>query len=304
MPAIAHIRAQNEEESGDVPRLFDIPLYLPSAVVGKVTCDRNLMEYEWSLREAQALDALSDLRQHLLCRSHLWYDHQRNIRGQREGTRSWATLDALKGSIDMDAMRYRVARQALTVLSMTLQKGDSWKTVYQELHDSDIKGLKVDENDGTEGTMISTWIWKVPGLAGNKSDELQEGLSHSQHHDGRTAEIYPNKLALRIEWCKTRARAHRWEEECELLYEEMRRVKEFFRWERNRWISRAIRCKAMNESSEVVEGRAAYAHYQASLRADLVALCEQLWAPTAEWMKTRCVKEAPARRPGNRTDNE
>ena len=46
---------------------------------------------------------------------------------------------------------------------------------YKELRDTDIKGLTVNENEGTEGTMVSTWIWRVTGLTNDNSDELQEG---------------------------------------------------------------------------------------------------------------------------------
>jgi hypothetical protein len=176
MPSVAQLRTQDEEAGGPALQPFDIPLYLPSEVVNKLPCDRTLLEFEWSLREAEALDALSDLRQHLLCRSHLWYDRAKNVRGQREGMRSWATLDTLKRRVDTDAAHYRAARKALLALSGHLDKGESWKLKFQELHEDDMKGLTVDENEGTEGTVITTWIWKVPGLAEDNSAELQEGM--------------------------------------------------------------------------------------------------------------------------------
>lgn len=40
-------------------------------------------------------------------------------------------------------------------------------------------------------------------------------------------------LVFCLEWCKTRARAHRWQEECLLLEEEMRRTLTFFQWKSN-----------------------------------------------------------------------
>ncbi|PBK80813.1 hypothetical protein ARMGADRAFT_1039737 [Armillaria gallica] len=45
--------------------------------------------------------------------------------------------------------------------------------------------------------------------------------------------------ALRIEWCKTRARVHRWREEAILVLEEMKRVKAFFAWEGQTWLVQA-----------------------------------------------------------------
>jgi hypothetical protein len=40
---------------------------------------------------------------------------------------------------------------------------------------------------------------------------------------------------LKIEWLKTRARAHRWKEELILVEEEMRRCLEFGRWKAEQW---------------------------------------------------------------------
>ena len=47
-------------------------------------------------------------------------------------------------------------------------------------------------------------------------------------------------LALRIEWCRVRARAMRWSEEVLLLREEMRRVLVFLEWQATWWEKRAV----------------------------------------------------------------
>ena len=159
-----------------MPRLFDIPLYLPSVVVGKATCDVRLLEYEWTLGEALALDALSNLQKHLLCRSHLWYDCIKNNCGQCKETHSWVTLDALKQSIEADTACYLSAHGALTVLNRPLAKGQLWQSMYYLLLDGNIKGLMVDGNEGTEETLVTTWIWKVPGISCDSSAKLQEGI--------------------------------------------------------------------------------------------------------------------------------
>lgn len=82
-------------------------------------------------------------------------------------------------------------------------------------------------------------------------------------------------VALRIEWAKSRARAHRWQEECALLLEEIRRVKSFFNWEAVRWDARAK--KAANE------GPRAYAHRQAAIRRDMLARFVQNWQDVAAY---------------------
>ncbi|KAJ7196053.1 hypothetical protein GGX14DRAFT_403533 [Mycena pura] len=45
--------------------------------------------------------------------------------------------------------------------------------------------------------------------------------------------------ALRIEWARTRAKAHRWSEEVDLLEEEMRRIRAFLTWHSKWWMERA-----------------------------------------------------------------
>ena len=53
------------------------------------------------------------------------------------------------------------------------------------------------------------------------------------------AVIHVLSAALRVEWCKAQARTHRWQEECLLLDEEMRRVTRFFTWQIKMWKERA-----------------------------------------------------------------
>lgn len=88
--------------------------------------------------------------------------------------------------------------------------------------------------------------------------------------------------ALELEWCRARARAHRWQEECLLLDEEMRRVLAFFRWKSFDWKQKAgqlentrlfstsdnpVLANADIESQRAVrDGKIAYAYWQASIR--------------------------------------
>lgn len=80
-----------------------------------------------------------------------------------------------------------------------------------------------------------------------------------------------NFVDMRIEWCKARARLERWEEDVELLTEEMRRVLAFFEWDAARWDERG---KDFESSDDVVlEGHRAYAQRQATLRRSLAQKC-------------------------------
>ncbi|KAG1896035.1 uncharacterized protein F5891DRAFT_1130408 [Suillus fuscotomentosus] len=73
---------------------------------------------------------------------------------------------------------------------------------------------------------------------------------------------------LRVEWCKARARAHRWEEEVQLLWEEMRRIIAFLDWQVGWWDMQGPR-HAFN-SLQAGEGALAYAQHQANLRRQMV----------------------------------
>ena len=76
----------------------------------------------------------------------------------------------------------------------------------------------MDMLDGdTEGRRIFSWIWRVHGASSDEDD-----------WDGSLD-------AMRIEWCKARARANRWTEEVDLLKEEMRRTEQFLEWHANWW---------------------------------------------------------------------
>ena len=78
-----------------------------------------------------------------------------------------------------------------------------------------------------------------------------------------------------MEWCKARARAHRWQEECLLLNEEMRRVSAFFSSQSNWWRSLAV---ATTEQPDVLQsGKIAYADRQADIREAMRIRCEVEW---------------------------
>ncbi|RDX44815.1 hypothetical protein OH76DRAFT_1328515, partial [Lentinus brumalis] len=71
-----------------------------------------------------------------------------------------------------------------------------------------------------EGRRQISWIWQAGSEDGTVSDAaVQSNLQES----------------LRVEWCKARARAQRWTEECELLQEEMRRVLQYHEWRADWW---------------------------------------------------------------------
>jgi hypothetical protein len=84
-------------------------------------------------------------------------------------------------------------------------------------------------------------------------------------------------LDLRIEWARARSRALRWEEEKQLLPEEMRRVITTHVGTRNRWVSRVNARSDL--PTDISRGLDAYAHRQANIYWTLAISFVNLWSP-------------------------
>ena len=82
-----------------------------------------------------------------------------------------------------------------------------WKDTLFELKNDDIRGPGHDESERSKSRYVQSWIWTTP----------QSGTS--------IEDLNPNNpnlhVAVRIEWCKAQERAKRYEEEVELVVEEM-----------------------------------------------------------------------------------
>lgn len=72
---------------------------------------------------------------------------------------------------------------------------------------------------------------------------------------------------------------HRWQEECLLLEEEMRRVRDFFQYEARRW-----KGLAKGSHNQGDEGRHAYALRQADVRHQLYTRCVETWRDAIAYM--------------------
>lgn len=90
-------------------------------------------------------------------------------------------------------------------------------------------------------------------------------------------------IALRIEWCKSRARANCWKEECELIQEEMRRVITYHNWRAEWWLAKVNTSADLRKDHQ--EGLAAYAHHQSEVRRLLAESCSHSWCYVKQWMK-------------------
>ncbi|TFK88753.1 hypothetical protein K466DRAFT_488291 [Polyporus arcularius HHB13444] len=261
MPGVAAQRARFLAANEDASLAYNMPLLLPSAAT--TLSDRPLLDLEWRLRYAQAFDALGDLRGHLEVRAHLYKFKDRFARGQRANTRSHTIIKTVDAKIDGDAERYRAAYGALKALAVPLVKTD-WQSRLQPLLQADIRHVTEAEDGESEGRRKMSWIWKATA-----SPDPPDAPATVQH-------------TLRVEWCKSRARAMRWSEEVELLQEEMRRTMAYHQWAAAHWSS--LIDQTFVEQPDYREGANAYARRHAAMRESMRAYCEKSWRYVKMWV--------------------
>ncbi|KAG6871074.1 hypothetical protein C0992_011776, partial [Termitomyces sp. T32_za158] len=177
------------------------------------------------------------------------------VRGQRMHTRSLALLQTVSDRITNAMTKYNDIRSALQRLAKPLHQ-THWGNVLQELTVGNVSGITAIEDERSEGRRSLSWIWKLSSGNAIEGEGKQE--------------------ALRIEWCKARARAQRWQEECVLLDEEMRRVLAFFRHQEGVWNMRAVRAYS-HVDSYTAAGLRSYAQRQAMLQQQLQLKCQRDW---------------------------
>ncbi|SJL15638.1 uncharacterized protein ARMOST_19142 [Armillaria ostoyae] len=241
MPRTTLLRTRDEDRRAvrtTVPP-SKIPLYLPSTALRlnaiDLTTQNTVVDDEWRLRIAQANDTLAALREHLLLKSYLTAWRQRFLRGQRYGTKANTLFHRVEAKIAADVVKYQRIYKALSSMSVKLQRFE-WQGILRPLKNEDVRGLDQYNELMSEGHRNLAWIWKTNLQGGDKG--LQE--------------------ALRMEWCKSRARAQRWQEECDLLIEELRRVQVTFACYAEQWTKRA-------EFSSLPDAEAKWLDVQTSL---------------------------------------
>ncbi|KDQ22301.1 hypothetical protein PLEOSDRAFT_163201 [Pleurotus ostreatus PC15] len=253
MPTVGLWRRSRDPTDGSAE---NTDLLLPSdASLGST--DKTLAEFEWRLRYGQAHDQLSDLRRQLLVLSTMYQSKDRYVCGQVNNTRSGTLIKNVQERIKFISNRYWKTRSALVILGGILMKS-GWESTLLPLANTDVRSLKGGEDaSSSEGRRTLSWIW----MARQTGDqEMTATMSE----------------ALRIEWCKSRARAHRWQEECILLKEEMQRILQFHTWQAGIWEGRA------NEAS--LKGAQSYALRQKHIQQSLASACTESWRNVEGYM--------------------
>ncbi len=100
------------------PNPEDVQLWLPSELSPsqrRVACIRDLPKIKLQLRTVQCGSSLDSLRQALCIKTRMVYFKNKNVRGQRDGTRSRSIIDRVHKRAIQSVQKYRAARQAKLV---------------------------------------------------------------------------------------------------------------------------------------------------------------------------------------------
>jgi hypothetical protein len=245
-------------------------LFLPSSLPSKLTNNptiKRIAAKELRLRIAQADDALADIRRLRRLVTGLTNFKKLNVSGtgNKPTTRMRTLHNRMMNKVDRTANRYVAARRALLSLDPT---GGNWKDRLRELDKAkDIRGPGRDPDDLTsKGRYKISWIRTVPRPLNTSPDdsESEETLNAS----------------LRSEWTKAKARRDRWDEEWQLVQEEMRRVVAYLEWRASWWRQQGRRRKASKDTDEgTMLGHRAYAEKQAASLLALARHSASLWIP-------------------------
>ena len=294
----------------ETPNPEDLPLIFASTLPADIrlsTCPAPFTNIEERLREAQAYEALGDVRRYLRQRNFASTFKIKNVTGQRANTRARQWLNTINAKVVAAKHTYRHARACL----LNLRGPGDWEKVLRVLDDSDVRGLNecalteaekaereairergglVDEVDGMavahsvsigEGRRTLSWIWSAPGSVGQGDSETVKGVF--VHFSRPWCFELIGKEDLHIEWLKARARALRYLENIRLLYEEMRRAVVTTKWIAGQWESRATARKDV--SAELGDGLSAYAREQA----DAEYVLAEHWS--LKWLAVQGVAE-------------
>lgn len=300
------------------PKPEDVALWLPSEITADqrcTVCVDGLADVELKLRTSQCADSLRGLRQVLQLKTRLVYYKIKNIRGQKDGTRSRSFIDRVHRQAIQFVLKYRAARRA----KLALEGPGRWEAEYQELRNEDVQsyasGLKKTDPD-------RRGIWedghepptaKESGIMSSDEEsasDIEMGdvarqteaqlLKKRKKGTGETRKALSwiwrsatvdmkdsggsADFILRAEWATSRACARQAQEEVQLLREEMRRVLAFLEWSSREWVERGVGRTGVDTA--LLEGLRSYAKKQSLLQVNLQVTFKIIWKTLLEHVGT------------------
>ena len=166
-------------------------------------------------------------------------------------------FERTKAQLSRAVSTYRVSRKAVAKLAPDEEFG-SWKAALLELKNKDVRGPG-DEGAKSKSRFIQSWIWSTaPRTSISPSDPDLDA-------------------ALRVEWCKAQERARCYEEEEELVIEEMRRTLVMFEVTACEWDKRSASPSLSTLDATAAIGVAAYGAKQAAMHRQLIDVFINDW---------------------------
>ena len=280
MPGLSHLldNVDNDSRIDTHPELFK--LILPSQLSPgdcRSWCLPGLSTLEARFRYAQADDALAEICRLRRLFQGLSDQNKKHINlTQHTLTRAKGTFDRYKARIARFASLYQLARRALAALDPN-EETAPWASRFLELKDSDIRGPGLEEDEPSEGRIVTSWIWLIGDFEPPDGD-ANPGAGNDLSQRAASGE----EVAISIwsHWARCQARAERYEEEVELTVEEMRRTLEFFKWKSRWWLQLQDVCASSATppaEPQVEHGLRAYAHRQASIYSSLATAYVDHW---------------------------
>jgi len=215
---------------------------------------------ERKLRLAQAEDALVEIRKQCRIVQGLWLFKKINISGMgnRPNIRMLSLYNRINYKIECAAQQYCTAWSALLVLD----PNGTWKDCLKELQREHMRGPGRDPSDTKTGNgyFEPSWIW----LTNCKGSALRQSEDEFNND-------------MRVEWVKMRARVMKWQEEFEIIQEEMRHVLLWFEWKASWWDEQRV--AKIGGDPEVRHGASAYASKQTHITRCMAACCMATWLP-------------------------
>lgn len=288
----------------------EVLLWLPSSIPTdrrRAACVEGISESELTLRTAQCASSLQGLRQVLRLKTRMVYFKHKNVRGQREGTRSRSVIDRVHKRALRLVQKYRAARQA----KVKLEGPGEWEQIYRELKNDDVRSYAVKKKkadadrrgiweDGHEPPQPrQADIFESESSSSESEIEMEEDIARLTEKQllnlrkkgtGEThkelswiwtttgtlnASNKETDRILRAEWAKSRARTHCAQEEVKLVLEEMRRVLGFLDHSARKWGERIVQRDGLNGA--LMEGLQSYANKQILLQQSLAQNFRVLW---------------------------
>lgn len=282
----AQVAADDARDSSLPPQdPEDIALWLPSELLPSQRergCVDGLAMIECRLAECRALTALHEACAKLNTKSQLLRFRKGNLVGQSGFTKSNMLLQRLAAEVDFEGAKYNENRAAVLALG--------GEFALPKLEPDDLRSNTVISSDSSSARRINvvtstaegvvpvlnrqttvSWIWTARGGALGDEPALHS-CELSVLLAGHILLLMITK-ALRVEWLRASARLFRWNEEVQLLREEMRRVLRFLTSRSDWWLKKA----SEYGEGRVGQGKKAYAMKQASIASEIRANCLKGW---------------------------